>query len=140
MQQKQEYEAQMALSIGGNSSACAVLQAKESPAGNRLSIESDGNSSTSSGKSGPSKLKDFEKPSILPRPISQLRSQRSSQDSDRSDTSHQSSESDRVILESNDDEEDEDDDEACNKDDTVNANVKEMSKQDSSKNNTSSRQ
>ena len=136
MQQKQEYEAQMALSIGGNSSACAVLQAKESPAGNRLSIESDGNSSTSSVKSGPSKLKDFEKPSILPRPISQLRSQRSSQDSDRSDTSHQSSESDRVILESNDDEEDEDDDEACNKDDTTNANVKEMSKKpDSSKNN-----
>ena len=135
MQQKQEYEAQMALSIGGNSSACAVLQAKESPAGNRLSIESDGNSSTSSIKSGSNKLKDFEKPNILPRPISQLRSQRSSQDSDRSDTSHQSSESDRVILESNDDEEDEDDDEACNKDDTTNANVKEMSKQDSSKNN-----
>ena len=135
MQQKQEYEAQMALSIGGNSSACAVLQAKDSPAGNRLSIESDGNSSTSSIKSGSNKLKDFEKPNILPRPISQLRSQRSSQDSDRSDTSHQSSESDRVILESNDDEEDEDDDEASNKDNAANANVKEMCKQDSSKNN-----
>ena len=49
--------------------------------------------------------------SPLPQPLSHQKSQRLSQDSDKTDISQQSSESDRIILESNDDDDDEDEDE-----------------------------
>ena len=110
MQQKQEYEAQMALSgIGKSLPAGATMKSKNVLGSNSNIVKEEmvpnrpPSISSQTSQNTPTQ-------SPLPQPLSHLKVKRLSQDSDKTDISQQSSDSDRIILESNDDEEDEDDD------------------------------
>ena len=113
MQQKQEYEAQMALSIGGQSSGYVELRNQGSMESRKSSADIEENANTQKAVTASEPLQNQSTDIPLPQPISQLKGQRVSQDSDKTDASYQSCESDRIILESNEDEDedDEDDDE-----------------------------
>ena len=112
MQQKQEYEAQMALSgIGKPTTSGSTPKHKtikelqcDNAKGDKLVFNRPPSTTSQNSQNTPVQ-------SPLPQPLSHQKSQRLSQDSDKTDISQQSSESDRIILESNDDDDDEDEDE-----------------------------
>lgn len=135
LQQKQEYEAQMSLSVSGRSSGFTVSRTCDEAGMNKMPAEREEQVQKQPLETFSQSLQSLPQHFSLPQPISQLKSQRLSQDSDKTDISQQSSErSDRIILESNDDE-DEDDNEQDGIDNQSNSSdIKETYEQIKSKN------
>ena len=110
MQQKQEYEAQMALSGIGKPSTSTTMPKPKNIQGSQINaMKRDKVIPNRPTSSNSQNSQNIPVQSPLPKPITYLKGQRLSQDSDKSDVSQQSSESDRIILESNDDEDDDED-------------------------------